>query len=118
LHPWSQTQTHAPYFAGIGEAEQHILGRETFVRETTEELKNDSASIDDYNKIIRSICVMYVDGVSGIMKICVERDEKNRGTSTLPRVLPKSLLSLSKQQFGDLIVLQKIRLMSFMPGSY
>jgi hypothetical protein len=109
------TYVKAPYFAGTHEAELHIRGRKSFVREIADELKNNVATIDDYRNIIRSICVMYVDGVSGITKICAERDKHNRGTTTLPPVLPKSLLFFSKQQFGDLIAVQKMRLLSFVP---
>jgi len=103
------------YFAGQNEAEQHIHNRQMFVRETAQELKHNVATMNDYSTILRSICIMYVDGVSGISKICAERDEQNRRTSTLPPKLPKSLINFSKHQFGDLIVSQKMRSMSAMP---
>ena len=109
------THVNGLYFAGQNEAEQHILSRQVFVRETAQELKYNVATMGDYSNILRSICIMYVDSVSGISKICAERDGQNRGTSTLPPVLPKSLMNFSKHQFGDLIVLQKMRLMSAMP---
>ena len=49
-------------------------------------------NVDGYNEILRSIRVLYVDAVVGILNIVVERDAMNRGTSTLPPVLPKNLL--------------------------
>ena len=39
----------------------------------------------------------------GIKGNIVERDAINRGTSTLPPVLPKVLLNMSRAQFGDLV---------------
>ena len=39
--------------------------------------------MNDYSNILLSICIMYVDGVSGISKICDERDEQNKYTSNL-----------------------------------
>ena len=48
---------------------------------------------------------MYVDAVVGIKCIMVERDEMNRGTSSLPPVLSKELLGFTRAQFGDLLLL-------------
>ena len=56
------------------------------------------------------VCIMYVDAVVGSKCIMVERDEMNRGTSSLPPVLPKDLLGFTRAQFGDLLVEQKLRL--------
>lgn len=82
------------------------------VREATSEFKGNVATREKYRHIIRSIGIMYVDGVSGITKICVERDDQNRRACTLRPALPKSFLSYSKQQLGNLIVFQKFRLLS------
>ena len=49
---------------------------------------------------------MYVDAASGILKIMVERDTTNSGTTTLPPVLPKKLL---EKNFGDLLLIQNDR---------
>ncbi len=70
-------------FSGQHEAEQHILNKQMFVREIAQELKHNVATMNDYSNILLSICIMYVDGVSGISKICDERDEQNKYTSNL-----------------------------------
>ena len=98
----------ATFYAGKVDAEEHIRNRELFVRTSMQELKNDN--INAYDEIIRSVCIMYVDAVVGIKRIMVQRDEMNRGTSSLPPVLPKELLQFSRAQFGDLLVEQKLRL--------
>ena len=66
-----------------------------------DEMKNEN--IEGYDKIIDIVRIMYADTVSGISKIKAQRDEMNRGTSTLPPVLSKSLLQFSRASFGDLI---------------
>ena len=64
-----------------------------------------------YHEILRCVRILHVDAVVGIRNIMVERDAMNRGTSTLPLVLPKNLLHFSRAQFGDLIVAQRLRLL-------
>ena len=49
--------------------------------------------------------------VAGVLNIIVECDAMNRGTSTLPPVLPNNLLNFSRAQFRDFIVAQKLRLL-------
>ena len=46
----------------------------------------------------------------GIKEIIVERDASNQGTSTLPSVLPKGLLNMSRAQFGNLVAGQRLRI--------
>ena len=46
----------------------------------------------------------------GIKGIIVERDASNRGKSTLPPVLPKGFLNMSRAQFGDLVAGQVLRI--------
>ena len=65
---------------------------------------------DKYNEIIASIRVLYVDAVMGIKGIIVERDASNRGTSTLPPVLPNGLLNISRAQFVDFVSGQRLRI--------
>lgn len=84
------------YFSGTYEAEKNLRSRQTFVRETTTEIKGNVATRGKYNHIVRGICIMHVDGVSGITKICAERDDQNRRRCKLPPVLPTSFLSYSK----------------------
>lgn len=70
------------------------------------ELKDDHAVTKAYKPSIRSICIIYVDAVSGIMKRCAEFDDQNRRTCSLPPVLLGSIILYSKQQFSDLTVSQ------------
>ena len=102
------TYVNATFYARKVDAEEHIRNSELFVRTSMQELKTDN--INEYDEIIRSVCIMYVDAVVGIKRIMVERDKMNRGTSSLPPVLPKELLQFSRAQFGDLLVKQKLRL--------
>ena len=74
-----------------------------------QELKD--AMLNSYDAILHSVCILYVDAVAGILNIIAECDAMNRGTSTLPPVLPKNVLNFSRAQFGDLIVAQKLRLL-------
>ena len=102
------TYVNGTFYARKVDAEEHIRNRELFVRSSIQELKTDN--IIAYDEIIRSVCIMYVDAVVGIKCIMVERDEMNRGTSSLPPVLSKELLGFTRAQFGDLLVEQKLRL--------
>ena len=65
----------ASFYARKIDAEEHIGNRELFVRTSMQELKTDN--INEYDEIIRSVCIIYVDTVVGIKRIMVERDEMN-----------------------------------------
>lgn len=96
------------YYSRTVDAEEVIMNNELFVRESMATIRSETP--DKYNDIISSIQLLYVDTVMGIKSITVERDASNRGTSTLPPVLPKGLLNVTRAHFGDLLAHQRIRL--------
>ena len=104
----NDTYVNQCYYSRTVDAEEVIMNNELFVRESVEKIRLEDPV--KYNQIIASVRILYVDAVMGIKSIIVERDASNCGTTTLPPVLPKGLLHLSRAQFGDLLAHQRIRL--------
>jgi hypothetical protein len=104
----NDTYVNQVYYSRTVDAEQVVGNCQLFVRESMGNIRAEAP--DKYNEIIASIRELYVDAVTGIKGIIVERDTSNRGTSELPPVLPKGLLHLTGGAFGDLVTGQRLRI--------
>ena len=104
----SDTYVNRHYYSRTVDAEEVVMNNELFVQESMEKIRLEAP--DKYNDIIANIQILYVDAVMGIKSINVERDCRNGGTSTLPPVLPKGLLNVTRAYFGNLLAHQRIRL--------
>jgi hypothetical protein len=92
------------FYSCIDMAKKVVDNSDIFLREciTTLEANNQEA----YLQVLSSITSMYVDAVHAISNISALRDSHNLPIDKLPPLVPRSIATMERSDFGNLLLVQ------------